>query len=369
MQAAIAVLVAVIALAPWMGAPRTREVPPEVPLASPAARPPPRDLDEREYRTLTHTGRDLPDTEVAELERRVRADPNDVRSRVRLLGHYAYAFRDEHARAIRRPHVLWVIENLPESPIAGGYECHFDQHIDGYAYRVASERWHAHVAAQPQSARIAGNAAAFFLLGDRAYAIALLERAKALEPNVTSWSERLAQAYALGLSRKFGDEKREVARRAYREIKRAMEGARNRVHLLEDAGKLAFEAGELADAEALGNEMLAAIRTSSGKWNEGNLIHHGNLVLGRVALRNGRLKTAIDHLLAAGRTPGSPQLDSFGPNMTLAKELIEKGERRAVLEYFKLCARFWDMDRDRLKAWARVVEQGGKPDFGANLDY
>jgi hypothetical protein len=53
--------------------------------------------------------------------------------------------------------------------------------------------------------------------------------------------------------------------------------------------------------------------------------------------------------------------------MLLAKELLEKGEPDAVLEYFDLCARFWK--EGRLEVWARKVRPGEIPDFGANLDY
>ena len=60
-------------------------------------------------------------------------------------------------------------------------------------------------------------------------------------------------------------------------------------------------------------------------------------------------------------------LNSFGPNMTLAKELLKKGENEIVLEYCQLCSKFWK--RDRLKQWADVVEEGRVPDFGANLLY
>jgi hypothetical protein len=72
-------------------------------------------------------------------------------------------------------------------------------------------------------------------------------------------------------------------------------------------------------------------------------------------------------LLKAGATPGSPQLNSFGPNMALAKELLDKGEREAVLEYFTLCSKFWD--RDELKEWMALVKDGVTPKFGANLVY
>jgi len=72
-------------------------------------------------------------------------------------------------------------------------------------------------------------------------------------------------------------------------------------------------------------------------------------------------------LMAAMRLTGSPQLGSFGPNMRLAADLLERGEREAVLEYFRLCAGFWP--RDELKDWAALVEGGRTPDFGANLIY
>ena len=117
------------------------------------------------------------------------------------------------------------------------------------------------------------------------------------------------------------------------------------------------------------NEVLATAPKFSKDWNYGNAIHKGNLALGRLALREGKIDRAGEFLLLAGRTPGSPQLDSFGPNMLLAKELLEKGEREKVLEYFGLCARFWQTDRGQLKIWTTEVKLGSEPNFGANLLY
>jgi len=37
--------------------------------------------------------------------------------------------------------------------------------------------------------------------------------------------------------------------------------------------------------------------------------------------------------------------NSFGPNVSLAKDLLEKGERDTVVEYFEACKKFWKMDR------------------------
>ncbi|HEV3240561.1 MAG TPA: RNA polymerase subunit sigma-24, partial [Casimicrobiaceae bacterium] len=82
-----------------------------------------------------------------------------------------------------------------------------------------------------------------------------------------------------------------------------------------------------------------------------------------------RMADAKQFLLKAGATRGSPQLDSFGPNMSLAKDLLEKGERDTVLQYFELCRKFWKLDYGNLDRWAQEVGAGKIPEFGANLVY
>ena len=95
------------------------------------------------------------------------------------------------------------------------------------------------------------------------------------------------------------------------------------------------------------------------------LSFHGNAILGRVALKRGDVKKADQYLLAAGATPGSPQLDSFGPNMTLAKELLEKDQTDVVLQFFKLCAKFWESNFGKLEQWNAEVRQGKIPPSAA----
>jgi hypothetical protein len=55
--------------------------------------------------------------------------------------------------------------------------------------------------------------------------------------------------------------------------------------------------------------------------------------------------------------------------MTLASELLEKGQRDAVLEYLTLCKKFWTLGATQLDTWIDAIRTGGKPDFGANLVY
>jgi len=143
-----------------------------------------------------------------------------------------------------------------------------------------------------------------------------------------------------------------------------------RFYLLNRLAKAAWEAQAFDKAADYARELVGmAGANETADWNFGNAIHDGNAVLGLVALRSGDLAQAARYLLDAGKTRGSPQLNSFGPNVTLAKEMLEHGERDAVLEYFAECRAFWKMGSAQLDAWTSTVRSGGTPNFGANLKY
>lgn len=143
----------------------------------------------------------------------------------------------------------------------------------------------------------------------------------------------------------------------------------NRFYALDGAAKENFNVGKIEDTENCARELLVLAPKFRGNWNYGNAIQDGNLVLGRIAVRDGRIEEAKKYLLEAGKSPGSPQMNSFGPNMSLAKDLLEKSERDAVLQYFELCRKFWKMDYGKLNQWSQEVRADQIPDFGANLVY
>src|SRR3982751_4597144 len=116
-----------------------------------------------------------------------------------------------------------------------------------------------------------------------------------------------------------------------------------------ESGWEALDRGDLTSAAQVGVILLEEVPSAAGRWDEGNLVHMGHLLLGHVALRQGNVDEAGARLLEAGRTPGSPQLDSFGPNMSLAARLLEAGRPAVVLEYFDECERFWRFGRRSLK--------------------
>lgn len=138
---------------------------------------------------------------------------------------------------------------------------------------------------------------------------------------------------------------------------------------LNPAIKEAVNAGKDAEAMAFIEEQAGLLPQYKENWNYGNAVQDINQGLGRLALREGRAGDAETYLLKSAGHEGSPQLGSYGPNMRLAQELLEKGRKDAVLKYFELCAKFWKNDNGRLKWWAEEVRAGKRPDFGANLDY
>lgn len=127
--------------------------------------------------------------------------------------------------------------------------------------------------------------------------------------------------------------------------------------------------GAISSATNYARELLAQASSFPDDWNYGNAIHKGNILLGLIALKNRQITEAKEYLLKAGSTPGSPQLDTFGPNMALAKELLLAGETETVLKYFELCSKFWDADFGQLSHWTSAIRRGQVPNFGANLIY
>jgi hypothetical protein len=144
---------------------------------------------------------------------------------------------------------------------------------------------------------------------------------------------------------------------------------RDRFYALPTAAKESFTVGQTTSAQGYAEELLALAEKFPKDWNYGNAIHDGNMVLGRVAAKSGQFDLAKGYLLKAGRTPGSPQINTFGPNMSLAQDLLATGEREAVIAYFHECRRFWEMHEGRLDQWAEQVKAGKQPQFGANLYY
>lgn len=262
--------------------------------------------------------------------------------------------------------VLATAGVLAQSDPFDGLNSRGRSYADPALYAQQKAQWLARVEAMPQNVDVLESAADFFMILDRPLAKDLLERARALEPDNPRWVEKLAQLHRLNAAR--GDEVE--ARLALTEMERAYAmPLASRSTLLTSLPATAFDAGDIPKARAYAEQLLNEASRQGDGWNYGNAIHKGNLILGRIAVREGRVADAVTFLRASGETPGSPQLNSFGPNMSLARDLLMRGETAAVLAYFELCRVFWKMGGSHLDAWSTQVQAGAIPDFGANLRY
>ncbi len=132
---------------------------------------------------------------------------------------------------------------------------------------------------------------------------------------------------------------------------------------LPSAAAAAFHLEQFADAKPFAERALALAPAFKENWNYGNAIHRGHTVLGLLALNGQDYATAINELYESAKTPGSPQLNSFGPTMQLAKALLKVGHVEPVLTYLNQCRAFWKMGGTWLDLWERKIRQGHVPNF------
>lgn len=138
---------------------------------------------------------------------------------------------------------------------------------------------------------------------------------------------------------------------------------RDQFYALPGAAVGAFYLKRFPMAGDLARRSLATASAYRGDWNYGNALHYGHTVLGLLALQEGDTQRAVEELHKAGETPGSPQLDSFGPSMQLAKALLKAGQSQPVLDYLEQCRVFWKMGEPWLTIWRDKIRAGGVPNF------
>lgn len=95
---------------------------------------------------------------------------------------------------------------------------------------------------------------------------------------------------------------------------------------------------------------------------DGDIPHETNIAYGWLALKEGNVEQAIHFLLESTYTDGSPVLGSFGPDMSLIRELYKMGHKEAVLEYLKRSDEFWNTEPAlEKKAMWRVMAKNNCP--------
>ena len=307
-------------------------------------------------------GDELNDEEAAELEAKLLREPDDIVARTRLVRHY-YANGRARSRRAHAEHVVWLIENAPYA-----HELRHTGDNDIYpstseAYAAGREAWRRHVEGEPENPVFVARYARFVQRSDRSLYVELLERAHGLDAGNPDLAWELGHAYLrASMHPQENAYDAQVAEKALKQFDRAYELTDNdiaRNSVLRGRTEAAFAAEKYDLAKQHAQAMLDA---NPALGPDGDLMHWGNTILGRVALIEGDVARAKSHLLESGKVPTSPVLGSFGPSMTLASELLALGHSKVVLDYFELCAVFWKAEK--LNTWRAALNAGQTPDFG-----
>ncbi len=318
---------------------------------------------------LILAGHQLTDEAAKRIEALLESNPKDIDSRTMLIGYYlSHQFDNEEKHKCREKHILWMITHAPDSAVLSTPDGTLNPSFDAEFYATAKSEWQRHIDSEPNNLKYLENAANFFFVFDPVQSEVYLLKAQSIDIKAPYWAEKLGQLYLLRAEHCGGQEHARAASSSLEQFEKAFEltPVEHRRHLLSYLAKMALESGDDEKAMRFASDML---EESEAKWNVGNDIHHGNLVMGRIALRKGNVEEAKRRLIAAGKTTGSPQLNSSGPGMRLANQLLLLGESEVVLDYFNLCDKFWSSSNNKLQVWRADIEHGRLPDFGTRLHY
>ena len=316
-------------------------------------------------RILAMEGSRLTSAEAASIETELEQNPSDVDLRIKLLGYYFQKqLQDSTALKAHQTNIVWLIQNVPECDILATPFGLLYAKVNADVYTAGKVAWINQLENNPENLSVLENAAKYFTLTDPDLANEALLKAQSLDQENPKWSAALGELYSLNMNTKTVEDKHSEAIKALEELENAYNQSTGleRAALLEQLSKAALIAEKMEKAREYAELMLSQ---SDSEWNRENHIHHGNITLGKLAVAAGDVETASQHLLKAADTSGSPSLDSFGPDMNLAKELLKKGEKDAVLEYLALCSKFWESGKERLDQWTKSIEREEMPsDWG-----
>jgi hypothetical protein len=321
-------------------------------------------------------------SKVESLEAQLQSEPDSPSLREQLLWVY---FEDQtlHGHLRRIEHILWYVRNFPRKVVCRSPLVKVNPAISSEGYRAVQKEWLRLLTENSSDPEITRGAALFINASDNARAVELLRSVIDKDPNQAEvWME---------LGRISSDP---ADRLSY--LKEARRRGSKQPNLLVWIARTAVEVDDIMTAETVGFELLAlvdaaraeygdkldwkekgkslwekALKATGDKSAASQLVsaisdhayrkHWGHTVLGHVALKQGVLRTAIDHLRESGAVVGDHRLSSYGPSFTLAKELCIEGAWSEVEAYLRACEWFWK--DDRLKVWLDQVECRELPDF------
>lgn len=325
--------------------------------------------------------------EAKRLEARLLRDPSDVDARIQLVGYYSkWQAKDTPARAkARAAHRLWLVENRPE--ISDDYPF-WDRRafkLDSPEYLSLKNAWLKQIEANKTNSAIRTNAFKFLKYYDRALAAKIMMDGLTLQPDEYQYPLLVSQMYEQMPEEVINETPEQHLERIKNELdagrialallktERSDNRDSSRMFLLKKLPQAAFELNRYDEARSLATELILDFGQSASAYGYDDAAHIGNIILGRVALKQKDINAAKEYLLIAIRAPLRREKSWLGEiDTTLAKELLEAGEKETVIEYLKLCEglsnlttekKLFENQSTKLKLWQEQIRQGKTPTF------
>ncbi len=94
-------------------------------------------------------------------------------------------------------------------------------------------------------------------------------------------------------------------------------------------------------------------------FESGDIIHPTNIAKAWLALAENDLEKTIRLLMASTKTSGSPVLKSFGPDITIIRELYGRGKSAPVIDYLNAVQQFWPRDSsfEIISVWRKLISK------------
>jgi tetratricopeptide (TPR) repeat protein len=305
---------------------------------------------------LLYSGKSLLRSKADELEADLRKDSEKIDNRLMLIGYYTFNGRGSTDRLRLRAHVLWMIENHPEHASTAEPSLR-DLPDDPEGNLQILALWNKNLQSRGDDLSVLKNAEKFFFGKDPAEADHLIHRISEREPNNREWPSELAQLYRMfGIP---GENIENRADRALEEYRRVLELTKNPAARQALSGEMAEAAFKIGDFPAAAEFAKIYLKSSDRP-----AVQRANTILGRVALRAGDVDRAKQYLLDSADPQAARDIALSGPTLVLAQELIDRGEREAVLRYLENCLQLWPRGESVLRIWIADIRNGKTPKFG-----
>ncbi|MDA7645560.1 hypothetical protein N8642_04295 [bacterium] len=312
---------------------------------------------------LARSGRKLTSEQVEKFEKKATDGELSERGRVRLFGYYeAKGWDDNEARRARARHILWFVENRPEAEVLRSYASRLDPRLDLPAYVQAKALWMKYLEKFPENLTIMANAAELFRYGDSDLCIEILKAAGKFDPDNGIWAKRLGDSYRLRLSNSSLKGRNEAALltlNAFERAYRLLSGL-DRSFVLDDLARWAYLAGDREKALKYSKLMVEAPK---GPIYRGRGTHHGHTVFGLIAMDDGDVERAKEHLLDSVTFPVGKSVTLFSGDFRLARRLVELGEAETVKTFIEEGSPHVSAIKSRKLEWLESLDSGIMPNF------